>query len=109
VGDVYEVTQQANPAARVVYVDNDRCLFTACPASFLMAFVTMGAVHVSIDTTRCQGHGRCALIAPDVFDVDDSGKGKVLVDPCSGKFRAAAEEAEFSCPETAITVASSSI
>ena len=22
-----------------------------------MAFVTMGAVHVSIDTTRCQGHG----------------------------------------------------
>jgi ferredoxin len=44
-----------------------------------------------------------------VFDVDDSGKGKVLVDPCSGKFRAAAEEAEFSCPETAITVASSSI
>jgi ferredoxin len=72
-----------------------------------MAFVTADAVHVSIDTTRCQGHGRCAIIAPDVFDVDDSGKGKVLVDPCPGKFRAAAEEAEFSCPETAITVASS--
>jgi ferredoxin len=74
-----------------------------------MAFVTLDAVHVCIDTTKCQGHGRCAIIAPDVFDVDDSGKGKVLVDLCSGKFRAAAEEAEFSCPETAITIASSSI
>jgi ferredoxin len=69
----------------------------------------MGAVRVSINVARCQGHGRCAIIAPGVFDVDDSGKGKVLADPCSGKFRAAAEEAEFSCPETAITVTSSSI
>jgi ferredoxin len=74
-----------------------------------MAFVTLDAVHVCIDTTKCQGHGRCAIIAPGVFDVDDSGKGKVLVDLYSGKFRAAAEEAEFSCPETAITIASSSI
>jgi ferredoxin len=74
-----------------------------------MAFVTLDAVHVCIDTAKCQGHGRCAIIAPDVFDVDDSGKGKVLVDLYSGKFRAAAEEAEFSCPETAITIASSSI
>jgi ferredoxin len=84
-------------------------LFTARPASFLITSVTMDAVHVSIDTTRCQGHGRCAMIAPDVFDVDDSGKGKVLVNPSPGKFRAAAEEAEFSCPETAITVTSSAI
>ena len=74
-----------------------------------MAFVTLDAVHVCIDTAKCQGHGRCAIIAPDVFDVDDSGKGKVLVDLYSGKFRAAAEEAEFSCPETAITIALSSI
>ena len=74
-----------------------------------MAFVTLDAVHVCIDTAKCQGHGRCAIIAPDAFDVDDSGKGKVLVDLYSGKFRAAAEEAEFSCPETAITIASSSI
>jgi ferredoxin len=59
---------------------------------------------VRIDIARCQGHGRCAVIAPDVFDVDDLGKGKVLLDPCPEEFRAAAEEAEFSCPETAITV-----
>jgi ferredoxin len=69
--------------------------------------MTMDAVYVSIDTTRCQGHGRCAIIAPEVFDVDDFGQGKVLVDPCPGELRATAEEAEYSCPENAITVASS--
>jgi ferredoxin len=63
-------------------------------------------MRVSIDTARCQGHGRCAIIAPEVFDVDDLGKGKVLIDPCPEEFHAAAEEAEFSCPETAITVSS---
>jgi ferredoxin len=69
-----------------------------------MAFVTANAIHVSIDTTRCQGHGRCAIIAPGVFDVDDLGKGTVLLDPCPGEFRALAEEAEYSCPENAVTV-----
>lgn len=64
----------------------------------------MTGVRVRIDTERCQGHGRCAIIAPDVFDTDDLSKGKVLLDPCPEEFRAAAEEAAFSCPETAITV-----
>ena len=30
-----------------------------------------------IDTTRCQGHGRCALINPDLFEVDDDGFGRL--------------------------------
>jgi ferredoxin len=61
-------------------------------------------MRVSIDTGKCQGHSRCAIIAPDVFDVDDLGKAVVLLDPCPEDFRAAAEEAAFSCPEGAITV-----
>ena len=61
-------------------------------------------MHVGIDTSKCQGHGRCAIIAPDVFDVNDLGKGIVLAEPCGEQFRAAAEEAAFSCPENAITV-----
>ena len=60
-------------------------------------------MRVSIDTAKCQGHSRCAIIAPDVFDVDDLGKARVLLDPCPEEFRPAAEEAAFSCPETAIT------
>jgi len=34
---------------------------------------------LTIDTTRCQGHGRCALINPDLFDVNDDGYGVVLI------------------------------
>ncbi|HUN36454.1 MAG TPA: ferredoxin [Trebonia sp.] len=61
-------------------------------------------MRVSIDVARCQGHGRCAILAPDVFDVDDLGKSRTLLDPCPEELRAAAEEAAFSCPEGAITV-----
>jgi ferredoxin len=61
-------------------------------------------MRVTVDTVKCQGHGRCAIIAPDVFDVDDLGKSLVLLEQCPEEFRAAAEEAAFSCPETAITV-----
>ena len=39
---------------------------------------------LSIDPERCQGHGRCALISPKLFDVDDVGLGVVLLpDPGS--------------------------
>ena len=26
---------------------------------------------LTIDTTRCQGHGRCALISPDLFEITE--------------------------------------
>jgi ferredoxin len=61
-------------------------------------------MRIAVDTAKCQGHGRCAIIAPDVFDVDDLGKSLVLLEECPGELRAAAEEAALSCPETAITV-----
>ena len=64
----------------------------------------MTSVRVSIESAKCQGHGRCAIIAPDVFDTDDLDKGTVLLDPCPEQFRAAAEEAVFTCPESAITI-----
>lgn len=64
----------------------------------------MTSVRVSIESAKCQGHGRCAVIAPDVFDTDDLGKGMVLFDSCPEQFRAQAEEAAFTCPESAITV-----
>lgn len=58
---------------------------------------------VAIDGAKCQGHGRCALIAPDVFDVDDSGLGWVLVDEVPPDLAADVQEAVMSCPEGAIT------
>ena len=58
---------------------------------------------VSIDPARCQGHGRCYELAPEVFGADDEGYGVVLGDggvPAS--LRERARLAELNCPESAI-------
>lgn len=54
---------------------------------------------VTIDSGKCQGHGRCVLIAPTHFDMDDDGFGKVLVDESDSPD---IDEAIHSCPENAI-------
>lgn len=60
--------------------------------------------HLSIDPAKCQGHGRCALIAPDHFDVDDTGYGVVLRDGVDAADQTDVDEAVLSCPEHAIVV-----
>ena len=37
-------------------------------------------MRVTIDHERCQGHGRCFSIAPDLFDSDELGNGVVIGD-----------------------------
>ncbi len=59
---------------------------------------------VSIDSTKCQGHGRCALTSPDVFDIDDDGYGIVTVDEVPESLEAEVRSAVASCPESAITI-----
>ena len=56
-----------------------------------------------IDTARCQGHGRCALINPDLFDVDDDGYAVVLDPVPTGDAKADADRAIGNCPEQAIS------
>ena len=62
-------------------------------------------MRIRLDTDRCQGHGRCYALAPDLFGCDDDGYAILLVD---GDVPAAAESkarlAADSCPEFAITV-----
>lgn len=57
---------------------------------------------VTIDSAKCQGHGRCVLIAPTYFDVDDSGFGTVVVDDVDPADSDDIAEAILSCPENAI-------
>ena len=59
---------------------------------------------VSVDAQRCVGHGRCYTLAPDVFDADELGHSKVLVDEVSGELEEHAAIGEQNCPETAITL-----
>lgn len=60
---------------------------------------------VHIDSGRCQGHGRCYDLAPEVFGEDGEGYGVVLNDGVVGPDHAAqARLAAVNCPESAIEV-----
>jgi ferredoxin len=60
-------------------------------------------VSVSIDPERCQGHGRCYELAPEVFGADDEGYGVVLgAGGVPANLRERARLAELNCPESAI-------
>ncbi len=62
-------------------------------------------VRLQIDTDRCQGHGRCYDLAPDLFGEDDEGYGQVLGDGIvpPGK-EEQARLAAANCPERAISL-----
>lgn len=62
-------------------------------------------MRIHYDRDACQGHNRCYLLAPELFDVDDEGYAILLVDgevpaDLEDKARLAADN----CPEYAITV-----
>lgn len=63
-------------------------------------------MQVHVDQDRCQGHGRCYALAPDLFVPDDIGNG---VETAGGNVPAGREEgaevAVANCPELAIVVA----
>jgi len=58
---------------------------------------------LSIDPDKCQGHGRCTLASPDIFDVDDDGYGVVLNPDPGPYYDAEVANAIGSCPERAIS------
>lgn len=60
---------------------------------------------VAIDAERCQGHGRCFSLAPDLFGFDDLGNGVVLGDgTLSDQTLELAQLAQSNCPEHAIFI-----
>ena len=59
---------------------------------------------VAIDADLCHGHGRCYMLAPEVFEPDDRGHGVVTVAEVPDQLRKQAELAAANCPERAITI-----
>jgi ferredoxin len=60
-----------------------------------------------IDPERCQGHAICYLLAPDLFEVDDEGRGSVTrAGLKSDDDQAQAAVAIDRCPERAISLRS---
>jgi ferredoxin len=59
-----------------------------------------------IDETLCSGHGRCFVLADEVYDLDDDGynlhRGSII--PISKDSEDAARLGASNCPEAAITL-----
>jgi len=63
-------------------------------------------VRITVDGARCMGHGRCYTLAPDLLDYDDEGYVTIrdlTIDVPPDQIDAA-EEAEASCPEEAVSL-----
>ncbi|UDY36529.1 ferredoxin [Dermatobacter hominis] len=62
-------------------------------------------MRIQFDRDACQGHNRCYLLAPELFDVDDEGYAVLLVEgEVPAELREKAELAADNCPEYAITL-----
>ena len=65
-------------------------------------------MRITLDSEKCQGHGRCYALAPSLFDTDDEGYAVLLVDAADGTVAPDQEDAAVlaadNCPEFAITV-----
>jgi ferredoxin len=60
---------------------------------------------IVFDADKCQGHGRCYALAPELFESDDEGQSVLLV---PGQIPPALEDAAIlavdNCPEFAIEI-----
>ena len=61
-------------------------------------------MQVRLDRERCQGHGRCYVLASGVFESDDDGRGMVIAETVLLVYQEAARLGSDNCPEDAITV-----
>lgn len=63
------------------------------------------AVKVKVDRTRCQGHTLCAMIAPEVFELDEiDGHSSPISEDVPADREDSVREAVDSCPEQAISI-----
>jgi ferredoxin len=61
-------------------------------------------VKVHVDRDKCADHGQCVFAAPEVFQLDDTGKLVYNAGELTEDLREAVEEAADVCPMQAITI-----
>ncbi len=62
-------------------------------------------MRIEFDRSTCQGHNRCHLLAPALFDVDDDGFAVLLVEgSVPSELEEKATLAADNCPEYAIEI-----
>jgi ferredoxin len=57
---------------------------------------------VSADLDRCQGHGKCVIECPQVFDSDEQGYVLLRLDDVPDSLRDAVRRCVDDCPEGAL-------
>jgi ferredoxin len=79
------------------------CVIDPTPSS--PANLYAPGVRVEVSSERCQGHNRCYVLAPELFDVDDLGSAVVRGDgSVPAELEHKARLAVANCPEYAITI-----
>jgi ferredoxin len=61
-------------------------------------------MHVTVDSGRCQGHAKCMIDCPEVFESDDQGFAVVVLTDVPPDLVDRVLLAQSSCPESAILV-----
>jgi len=62
-------------------------------------------VRIKYDREACQGHNRCYMLAPELFDTDHEGYAILLVDgTVPPELEEKAQLATDNCPEYAIEI-----
>jgi ferredoxin len=61
-------------------------------------------MRLTVDPNRCKGHAQCVLAAPDVVELNEEGKSRVLHEEIDPAFAEQARTAELLCPEEAFTI-----
>lgn len=59
---------------------------------------------LTVDQSKCQGHGRCVLIAPEIFDLDSLGQAVPRITKIDSALMPKALLAIANCPEFAISL-----
>jgi ferredoxin len=64
-----------------------------------------GTLKVRVQTTRCQGHARCAAVALELFRLDELGNSRPIGEGTVPlRLEDKARLAEANCPEMAIDI-----
>ncbi|MFC3994725.1 NADH-ubiquinone oxidoreductase-F iron-sulfur binding region domain-containing protein [Nocardiopsis sediminis] len=69
-----------------------------------LSTVTTGASKMMLDWSRCDGHGLCSVLAPDLVQLDNNGYPQKTVMAVPEKFRDTAEKAVEMCPALALRI-----
>ncbi|WP_405164894.1 ferredoxin [Nocardia sp. NBC_01499] len=59
-------------------------------------------MRITVDRTRCEGHGMCEALAPNLFRVADYDVVELLADAVADTDRDAGQLAVDSCPMAAL-------